>query len=344
MKGVELEFATRQMAALLRAGMPLEQVLFALAEQSAKPSQRKIFTRLCEVVREGASLSQSLREFPKIFSAVYVALVAAGEKSGSLATVLDRLAEDLEARHQLRASLAQALAYPLIVTAVAILIVALLMSYVVPQIVEVLKSQGQDLPWLTWLLIGVSEFLSRWGGVIGLFAGFLLAGAWFFWRRSDHVKDWVEAWIFKFPGIGRMLALSEASRLCNTLSILLAGGVSLTSGLEMSAQACASRAWSRDLRRVQAWVQEGAGLAFALQKTGRFPGLLVQLIATGERTGDLSGLLQVGTREFSRELKMRSTLLAITLEPALILIMGLIVLAIVMAVMMPLIDMNRLIQ
>lgn len=258
--------------------------------------------------------------------------------------MLDRLADDLEARNQLKTSLTHALAYPLIVTTVAILIVALLMAYVVPQIVEVLRSQGQDLPWLTWLLILVSEFLSRWAELIGFLLLLLGAFVWLLWQRFHQVRDWADQQLLRLPGIGRMVQLSEAARLSNGLSIMLAGGVPLNAGLEMSAQSCASRTWSRDLRQVQAWVQEGAGLAFAMQKTGRFPSLLVQLVATGERTGELSGLLQVASKEFARELKMRSTLLAITLEPLLILGMGLVVLAIVMAVMMPLIEMNRLIQ
>ena len=344
MKAVELEFATRQMASLLRAGLPLEQVLFALAGQGDKPLNRKTFARLCEAVREGASLAQALREFPRIFSASYCALVAAGERSGSLPAVLERLADDLEARNQLKASLTQALAYPVIVTTVAILIVALLMGYVVPQIVGVLKSQGQDLPWLTWMLIIVSEFLSHWGLLLGFISLLLAAIAWVLWKRSMRARDWLDEKILELPGIGRMVQLSEAARLCNSLSIMLAGGVPLTSGLEMSAQSCSSRTWSRDLRKVQGWVQEGASLAFAMEKTGRFPSLLLQIIATGERTGELSGLLQVASKEFSRELKMRSTLLAVVLEPALILGMGLVVLVIVMAVMMPLIEMNRLIQ
>ena len=344
LSGSRLEFVTRQLAALLNAGVPLDRVLLALSKQSDRQQVRDLFERLRGNVREGNSLSQALGLYPKVFSASYRGLVAAGERSGRLAFVLERLADSLEDQNQLRNSLLTALAYPIIVALVAFAIILLLMGYVVPQVVGVLAAQKQALPLLTIMLIWVSDFLANWG----LFLGFLIlcAFAGFAWAliRRPSVRMKVDELMLTVPGLGRMLALAEGARFASTLSILLGGGLAMTAALTLAARASPNRWVALRLDMVSGWVREGADLGRSLERAQAFPALLVQMVMTGEKSGELTTLLQVVAKEFARELKLRSQLLAAILEPALILVMGGLVLAIVLAVMMPLIEMNSLIR
>lgn len=342
--GARLEFVTRQLAALLNAGVPLERVLLALSRQADRPQVRELFESLRISVREGSSLSQALGRYPKVFSASYQGLVSAGERSGRLAFVLERLADALEAQNQLRNTLLTALAYPVIVAVVALAIVMLLMGYVVPQVVGVLSAQKQALPLLTVILIAVSDFLANWGAWLALL---LLLGsglAVFSVVRMPAFRLRVDAALLKLPGAGRMLMLSEAARFASTLSILLGGGMAMTAALSLTARASSNRWIASRLELVAGWVREGADLGRGLERAEAFPPLLVQMVMTGEKSGELQTLLEVASKEFARELKLRSQLLAAILEPALILVMGGLVLAIVLAVMMPLIEMNSLIR
>lgn len=344
LSGSRLEFVTRQLAALLKAGVPLERVLLALSRQADRAQVSRLFELLRGSVREGSSLSQALERYPKVFSPSYRGLVAAGEHSGRLAFVLERLADALEGQNQLRNSLLTALAYPIIVAVVALAIVMLLMGYVVPQVVGVLSAQKQELPLLTVMLIAVSDFLANWGAWMALFLLAALVCAALAISRFPGLRVQLDAAIFKLPGVGRMLTLSEGARFASTLSILLGGGMAMTAALLLTARASSNRWIASRLVLVAGWVREGADLGRSLERADVFPPLLVQMAMTGEKSGELQTLLEVASKEFARELKLRSQLLATVLEPMLILCMGGMVLVIVLAVMMPLIEMNSLIR
>jgi len=344
LSGARLEFVTRQFAALLKAGVPLDRVLLALSRQADRPPSQELFERLRSSVREGNSLSQALGLYPRVFSASYRGLVAAGERSGRLAFVLERLADSLEGQNQLRNSLLTALAYPVIVAVVALAIVLLLMGYVVPQVVGVLAAQKQALPLLTLVLIWVSQFLADWGALLALLVFASVGGLAWTLLRNPRLRMRADALVLSTPGLGRMLVLAEGARFASTLSILLGGGLAMTAALSLTARATANRWIASQLDSVTGWVREGADLGRSLERTEAFPPLLVQMVMTGEKSGELPALLEVAAKEFARELKLRSQLLATFLEPALILVMGGLVLGIVLAVMMPLIEMNSLIR
>lgn len=340
----ELEFLTRQMAALVRAGVSLEQTLRTVAEQASQPAIQAVFLRVRDRLREGDSFAKALKSCPKAFSQSYYGMVEAGEQSGSLPAVLERLAESLEAENQLKNSLLQALAYPMVVLVVVALIIGLLMGYVVPQVVSVLANQGQDLPLLTRVLIWVSHSVATYGVVFtGFFSIGLVCGL-ISWRQSRRFRTWLLQRILKAPFFGRILQLSESARFCDSLSIMLLGGLPLTSALMLCARSAITSVWSQNLLLVREWVIEGASLGKSLTQVGGIPSLLIQLATTGEKTGQLPDLLRIAGRECTREIKLRTSLMAAVLEPALILGLGGLVLSIVMAVMMPLIDMNASIR
>lgn len=340
----ELEFYTRQIAALIRAGVPLDQTLSAVADQGSRPLVNKIFLQVRERLREGDSFATALKTSPTVFSESFRGMVEAGESSGNLPLVLERLADSLEAQNQLKSSLLQALAYPLIVLFVVVLIIGLLMGYVVPQVVSVLANQGQDLPALTRALIAITSFLSTYG--FALLGGTLLLVICTLaaWRRFEGFKHWLLARFFKLPFIGRILQLSECVRFTEGLSVMLLGGLPVTAALALCARSAMTSLWSKQLFLVREWVIEGVSLGRALTQVGHVPSLLIQLTHTGEKTGQLPELLKVAAREFNREIKLRTSLMATVLEPALILGLGGVVLSIVLAVMMPLIEMNAVMR
>lgn len=331
---------TRQLATLLKAGLPLDQCLVVLSEQTTRVGVREIFLGVRSAVREGGSFAQALGRYPREFSNSYRAIVAAGELSGSLPIVLGKLADALKTQNALKAGLLEALAYPVIVSLIAFLIVLGLMAYVVPQVVGVFVAQKQSLPFLTRMLISLSEFISNWGGIIGII--FILAAAGWAYRyyMRPQFRLRVDRGILKIPLFGPMLGLVETARFANTLSIMLFGGVALPTALHHSGQAF-KNSWLRVLaEQVNGLVKEGAPFGRSLGSTGEFPSLLVQLAMTGERSGELPQMLAIAAKEFEGALSYRTTLLTAVLEPLLILLMGGIVLIIVLAVMMPLIEMN----
>lgn len=340
----ELEFLTRQLATLLQAGLPLDQGLAVLSEQTSGEAAREIFLGVRAAVREGGSFARALGRYPIEFSDSYRAVVAAGELSGSLPQVLGKLADALKTQNALKAGLLGALAYPIIVSLVAFLIVMGLMAYVVPQVVGVLVAQKQSLPLLTQGLILLSNALSAWGGltlflVVSGLAVFVVR-----YRTRTDFRIKVDKRLLGLPLVGALVRLSETARFANMLSIMLYGGVALPTALHHSAQALKNRWLRSQAVQVNSLVREGAPLGRALESTGAFPNLLVQMAMTGERSGQLSQMLGIAAKEFEDGLGYRTTLLTAILEPVLILIMGGVVLLIVMAVMMPLIEMNSLVR
>lgn len=339
----ELEFVVRQLAALLEAGIPLERALGTLAAQ-AKPSAAEMLVSLRDRLREGASLSRAMAAYERDFSESFRGLVAVGEGSGSLGTVLGRMADSMASANRLRQGLVSAMAYPFIVTLVALLVVFALMSYVVPQIVTVLAAQNQNLPLLTRALMAVSAFLQAYGSALLL--GTALVGALITLAvgRSPALRLAADRLLLRLPLLGPMLRAHEASRLASTLALSLTGGVSLLKALGTAGRVVRNRDLRARLTQAASDVREGAELGRALTQQGGFPALLTQLISTGERSGELPKMLELAADQLSADLRQKTTLLTTLLEPALILGMGLIVLLIVLAVMLPLIEMNTLLR
>lgn len=343
LRSTELEFFVRQLSALLSAGIPMDQALSAMAAQ-ARPRVAELFESLRTGLREGLSLRQAMAQYPADFDETLRSLVGVGESSGSLAPVLQRAAQAMADANRLRLGLFSALAYPLIVCLVALVVVVALMSYVVPQIVSVLASQQQGLPFLTRALIAVSDLLQAYG--LHLLVLLVLLGLGFAagYRAVPGFRYRVDSLLLQVPLIGPLVVMNESARLASMLSTSVSGGVSLVRALNSAAQVVSNRLLRKRLETATGWVREGAELGRALGQAGGFPPLLVQLIATGERSGQLAGMLGLAADQMGQSIRHKTLLLTTFLEPALILGMGLLVLLIVLAVMMPLIEMNTLLS
>jgi general secretion pathway protein F len=337
------EFFLRQLGVLLKAGIPLDRAITLIAAQSPAPLS-EVLEDLRTSIREGASLNRAMARRPEHFSESFRSLIAAGENAGSLVTVVGRVADAMQANQQLKQGIAAALAYPLIVTAVALMVVVMLMSYVVPQIVTVLDQQAGELPLLTRMLIVLSAFLSQWGWSLLLL---VLAGALAFvvaLRRFPKLRTALDRSLLGLPLMGPLLLSYASSQFAATLAISLAGGVSLMRALDNAAAVVGNRHLSQQLRLAATYVREGAELGRSLSSMGGFPPVLVTLIGIGERSGDLPRMLELAADQLTVDLRRKTALLTTFLEPALILIMGVVVLLIVLAVMTPLIEINTMIR
>ncbi|MBI3147771.1 MAG: type II secretion system inner membrane protein GspF [Betaproteobacteria bacterium] len=334
---------TRQLATLLAAAMPLEEALGALAEQSEGKGQRAVLEGVRQHVLAGESLAQSLAQYPRVFSEFYRGLVAVAGETGQLAEVMARLADYLEARQALRQKILLAALYPCLVAVIALAVVAALLLFVVPQVVAAFEHTRQTLPWLTRALIGVSGFLRA--NVLVLLALIALAAvAGYYASRRERTRLAWHRLVLKLPAIGRLLLALDCARFASTLAILVGSGAPLLRSLE----AAAGVIWLVPLREAArggtARVREGVGLARALDAGRLFPPLFLQLVASGEASGRLPELLQRAAAQQQSEAERRLAILVGLLEPALILVMGGVVLLMVLAVMLPIVSMNQLIR
>ncbi len=338
-----LVLVSRQWATLLASGLTVEQALSALTEQAENDATRQLLAGIRSEILAGHSLRAALDRYPAAFPAIYRASVAAGEKSGELAKVMDQLAEYLEQRGALRQKTLQALLYPAIVAVVAILVVIGLMTYVVPQVVGVFQQSKQALPLLTRVMIHTSDFLRGWGWL--LLAGGGAAGIAFHTALKErHLRRAWDAWLLRLPLVGRHLRTLDATRFASTLSILAGSGVPLIAALDAGREVIGRIPLQDAVRDATERVREGQGLAKALGATRAFPPLLVHMIANGEATGRLGELLARAARLSQQELENRTATLTSLLEPLLLLVMGGLVLVIVLAVMQPIIEINTLLR
>ncbi len=343
LRTVELTLATRQLASLLAARLPLEQALGAVVEQAERPAMRDRFAAVRSEVVSGQTFSQALSRYPRDFPEVYRSLVAAGEASGDLATVMSRLADYVEARSALAQRVGLAFTYPAIVTLVAIGVITALLAYVVPQVIGVFAQTRQKLPFLTLALIALSDFVRNWGWAVVLA---LVAGG-FGFRASLRAPSVRLAWharLLRMPLAGRLIRGVNTARFASTLGILAASGVPLIRALEAGAQTLSNEALRVNVIDAIARVREGAPLSRALAAGGQFPPMMVHMIASGEATGNLSEMLERTAATLSGETERRAMALTGILEPALILIMGAVVLLIVLAVLLPIIEINQLVR
>ena len=331
---------TRQLAGLVGAGLPLERALNTLSQEAETPRQRDLVSALREEVNAGATFAKALAQHPREFSAIYLAVIAAGEQSGHLGMVLESLAEDLQTQQALRNKLLAATLYPAIVSVVALLIVFFLLTYVVPQVAQVFSSNQQALPWLTTFILGLSALVQAlWLWVLLLLA----VGIWILQlalRQSDFQQRFDAAWL-QLPLIGRLSRGYNAARFASTLAMLAAAGVPILKALQAASNTLSNAAMRKDAQEALAMVREGAPLASALAQHARFPRLLVMFARLGEQTGTLPIMLQRTAQQLGEEVQRRAMQLATILEPLLIVVMGAVVMLIVLAVMLPIIQLNQ---
>ncbi len=330
---------TRQLAGLVGSGLPLERALTALADEAEDPRQRELVAHLRSEVNAGSPFARALAGAPREFDDVYRAVVAAGEQSGALGTVLERLADDLEERQALRAKLIGAALYPAIVSLIAIVIVVFLVTYVVPQVASVFASSKRALPFLTSAMLAISAFLRSWGWAIvvaGAAGGALLAWS----LRNEAFRERFDAGWLSLPLVGRLARGYNAARFSGTLAMLAGAGVPILKALQAAAETLSNRAMRADAMDALVQVREGAPLASALAGKKRFPGLLAMFARLGEQTGRLPQMLERAARQLGTEVQRRALQMATILEPLLIVAMGLVVMLIVLAVLMPIIQLN----
>ncbi len=348
LSGVRLDAATtalvtRQLATLVQSGMPLDQALAAVSEQADNPRAAKIIGVVRTQVMAGEPLPSALARFPRTFSTLYRGLVGAGTETGRLGEVLARLADYLDARFALRQKFAVALIYPALVMVVAAGVIAVLLVYVVPQVVSVYQQSRQILPLLTRALIATSDFfrVTGWYWVAALVA----AAALIMWRwRSDSFRARVHTWLLRVPGAGRLAASLDCARYASTLAILVGSGAPLLRSLAAASDVVRLIPIAAASRRANTLVREGVPLSRALREQRAFPPVLVHLVANGEESGALAPMLVRAAQELEREAERRLAWLAALIQPTLIVAMGAIVLVLVLAVMLPIVTMNQLVR
>ena len=340
---LDLALATRQMATLARAGLPVEEILGTVARQTEKARIRNVLTAVRTRVMEGHALASAMAEFPRVFPDLYRTTVAAGEQSGHLDLVLERLADYTENRNALRQKVSLALFYPLILTLVAIGVTVALLAFVVPEVVQVFAGIGQDLPWLTRALITTSDALRDYGlWTLALLVVLLIA-----LRRLIRHERWQNRYhrlLLRLPLVGRLARGLNTARFARTLSILAASGVPLLDALRTSGEVIGNRPMRSAVVAAAQRVREGSGIGRALEQSGYFPPMTVHLIKSGESSGKLNEMLERAAETQERELETRIAMVVGLFEPLLIVTMGGVVLTIVLAILLPIFELNQLVN
>ncbi len=341
--GSALAVWTRQLAGLVGSGLPLERALSSLSSEAETEAERNLVAQLRAEVNSGSTFARSLAQHPQEFSGIYVAVIGAGEQSGKLGLVLEHLANDLEDQQALHAKLLGAALYPAIVSAVALCIVLFLVTYVVPQVASVFAGSKRALPLLTVLMLALSDFVRSYG----LWLLLLVAAGALAAHRALRVPAlryrFDAAWL-ELPVLGRLSRSYNAARFASTLAMLAAAGVPILKALQAASDTLSNEAMRADAQEALVAVREGAPLASALSQKKRFPGLLSMFARLGEQTGQLPAMLQRAAQQLSSEVQRRAMQLATVLEPLLIVVMGLVVMLIVLAVLLPIIQMNQLVK
>ena len=334
---------TRQVAGLVSSGLPLERALTALTDECEDELQRNLLANLRAEVNAGSTFAKALSQHPKEFSDIYTAVIAAGEQSGNLGLVLERLADDLEEQQALKSKLMGAALYPAIVTVVAIIIVLFLVGYVVPQVANVFVGTKKALPFLTVAMLATSDFVRSYGWWV-LAALVLIALGVHFALKNPVYREKFDAAFLNMPVIGKLARGYNAARFASTLAMLASAGVPILKSLQAAAQTLSNTAMRADAMDALVLVREGAPLASALAQKKRFPGIVSMFARLGEQTGQMPLMLSRAAKQLSIEVQRRAMHLATILEPLLIVAMGVVVLLIVMAVLLPIIQLNQMVR
>ena len=343
LSGAQLALLTRQLATLLKAGLPVDEALGALAEQNDDQRMRTLVMSLRSRVLEGSALATALNDAPESFPEIYRASIAAGEQSGRLDEVLARLADYTEARDALKQKMWAALAYPILLTIVAMAVVTGLLVYVVPQIVGVFTQMHQVLPWPTRALLALSAFVKVWGWlllivIVGAAVGGRLA------LRTEQVRFAWHEFVLKIPFAGKLVRAANTARCTRTLALLTASAVPLLDALNIGAQVMPNLPMRSAVKKAALKVREGSSFSRALGDSGYFPPVALRLIASGERAGELERMLDEAANHQSRELDRWMSAMTAIIGPLVILLVGAMVLFIVLAILLPIFDMNQMVK
>lgn len=334
---------TRQLATLVRAGVPLVDSVAAMTEQVEKEVLVRVLTAVRESLNEGTSFAKCLEAHPRVFPPLYVNMVAAGEASGTLETVLERLADFMEGQARLKGKVVAALAYPVLMTIIGSVLVSVLMIAVVPKVTSIFDNLGQALPWYTQLLIFTSHVLgSYWWLILGLGGlGFYLFRR---WLRTEAGRFKWDAAMIRVPVFGRLNLLVAVARFSKTLSTLLASGVPLLKAMEIGKNVLQNARLEAVIGEAIGSIREGESIAEPLKRSGQFPPMVTHMITVGERSGQLEAMLENVSRAYEADVETRVAALTSLLEPLMIVILGGVVGFIALSILMPLIQMNALVQ
>ncbi|MDX1562770.1 MAG: type II secretion system inner membrane protein GspF [Gammaproteobacteria bacterium] len=340
--GLDLAIVTRQLATLVRAGLPLDEALQAASQQTEKPRLKSIILGVRGKVLEGHTLASGLDDYPQAFPPVYRATVAAGEQAGQLDTVLERLADYTESRHSLSQKIAQALIYPTVLTTLSLGIVVFMLIYIVPKVVGVFETTGQQLPVLTRGLIALSDFIQAWWWAI-LAAIVIVVVAAFRILSQEGPKRRFHAWLLRVPLIGRVVRGVNTARFTRTMAISSASGVPIVEAMRISAAVVGNLPMRYAIDEASVRVREGAAIGRSLAQSKLFPPMTMHLISSGESSGELDSMLERAASHQESEMDSLLSAMLNFLEPALIILMGAMVLVIVLAILLPIFQINQLI-
>ena len=339
----ELALITRQLATLVQAALPLEETLAAVANQSEKPRIKSMMYAIRSKIMEGHTLAVGMAEFPKVFSQLFCATIDAGEKSGHLDTVLERLADYTENRQELQSKVSQAMIYPAFLTIFAILIVGFLMAYVVPQVVAVFDDIGEELPGLTLGLISISDFVVNYGVYVFFVFVAIVIGLKMLLRQPQHQERYHRL-LLKIPLIQKLVRGLNTALFTRTFSILAGSGVTALESMKISAQVVVNLPLRNAILEATDRVREGSGISKALESSKLFPPITLQLIASGENSGKLEEMLSRASNQLEREQVTLIAFIVGIMEPIIISVMGLMVLLIVLGILLPIFDLNQLVK
>jgi general secretion pathway protein F len=339
----ELALLTRQFATLAKAGLTLIECLGTLIEQMENARLKRVLTHVRQQVREGHALAEALQTHPRLFSDIYVNMIRAGEESGTLEIVLARLADYLESQARLLRAVQAALTYPIVMILVSVVILVFLLAYVVPQVTRIFTETGRVLPLATRMLLRVSSFVSSYWWLMLLLAA---SGALLMARlvRTPKGREWYDRMLLHLPWVGRLIQRVGIARFSRTLSTLLASGVPILTALGIVTHLFSNSLLRRAVEEARASVQEGESLAAPLRRSGLFPALLTQMVAVGERSGELETMLARAADAYDEEVSAVLARLTSLLEPLTILVMGGVILFIVLAILLPIFDLNQLVH
>ena len=331
---------TRQLASLVSSGLPLERALAALSDEAESEKQAHLVAQLRAEVNAGLGLAKAMAQHPKEFSSLYTAVISAGEQGGNLGQVLTQLADDLQDQQTLKAKLLSASLYPAIVSAIALLIVIFLLSTVVPQVAQVFTGSQRKLPGLTVGMLAISDFVRNHGWTLVLLLGLSWLGIHQALKRP-RLRIQFDAAFLQLPILGRLATGYNTARFASTLAMLTAAGVPILKAMQSAADTLSNQAMREDVLDALVLVREGAPLAMAMSQKKRFPSLLAMFARLGEQTGQLPIMLQRAAQQLSADVQRRALALATILEPLLIVAMGAVVMLIVLAVLMPIMELNQ---
>ncbi|MGH1461884.1 MAG: type II secretion system inner membrane protein GspF [Neptuniibacter sp.] len=338
-----LSIFTQQFAVLIQSGASVEDALQATADQTNHLRFQSALRGVKAKVREGLSLAEGMKEYSDIFPSVYIELIAAGEQAGELSTVLLQLSGYLERKERLREIILQASVYPIVLTLVSLSVIGLLMAYVVPKVVEQFEDVGQQLPTLTKIMIMISDFVVHDGLAALIFIIVLVSGFGYIYRNAK-VKLRLHRNLFHLPLVSNVMRNLETARMLNTLSIMLSSGVPLLDALSSSANTTNNLFFKKEIQNMAERIREGGSLNQAMKTAALFPPLAVFMVANGEMSGELAKSLQQASQQQENQLNSVIAVTTRLIEPFLIIIFGMIVLAIVLAILLPIMQLNNLAQ